>query len=532
MDRRTLLRGGLAGAGAVAIGATVGCAPMPGRPPEDLGVWDCGVASGLHDASAAVLWTRFAPAAVAAAELDWQVAADPGFTTIVAQGRVRPGPETDGCAKVLAQDLPAGSTLWYRFAIDGLTSPTGRTRVPAAGGTAPGGVRLAVASCQSWSAGWYQAWRAIAAEDLDAVVHVGDYIYESGGGGSGPLTAREDPTDTATDLEGYRAKYRLYRSDADLRAAHAAHAFAPVWDDHEFVNDCNRLSLVEQPQRAADAYRAWFEYQPVWRIDGDRIHRRLRFGDLVDLSLLDTRQYRDPQPTGPGDSRAFLGSTADGPLVSATAPDRTILGVSQRDWLLDGLGVARDDGVRWKLIGNQVMISPIRALDLDEPAIRALVPDLPRHAGVYINFDDWDGYQAERDVLTSHLRDSAIDHVAFLTGDVHSFWQSDVLADYDEPGSPVVAQEFTCGSISSRGVDYAGDLAIELGRAARGTRPGFRYTDFTRRGYGVVDCRADAASVEFRTVRNDTPTAPATPTRRVRFDWPAGAERVTATRRP
>ncbi len=294
---------------------------MPSRPPEDLGPWDCGVASGLHDA------TRRGAVDALRAGSPWPPPSSTGRSPRTRGSRrswrrvlFAAGPETDGCAKVLAQGLPAGSTLWYRFAIDGLTSPTGRTRVPVAGGIAPGGVRLAVASCQSWSAGWYQAWRAIAAEDLDAVVHVGDYIYESGGGGSGPLTAREDPTDTATDLDGYRAKYRLYRSDPDLRAAHAAHAFAPVWDDHEFVNDCNRRSLVEQPRRAADAYRAWFEYQPVWRIDGDRIHRRLRFGDLVDLSLLDTRQYRDPQPTGPGDSRAFLGSTAGGPLASA---DRT-----------------------------------------------------------------------------------------------------------------------------------------------------------------------------------------------------------------
>jgi len=101
---------------------------------------------------------------------------------------------------------------------------------------------------------------------------------------------------TATTLAGYRAKYRLYRSDADLRAAHAAHAFLPVWDDHEFVNDYDRLTIVEQPDRAAAAYRAWFEYQPVWPIDGTRIHRRARFGSLVDLALLDTRQYRDPPP--------------------------------------------------------------------------------------------------------------------------------------------------------------------------------------------------------------------------------------------
>jgi alkaline phosphatase D len=532
MDRRALLRGGAVGVGSAALGGLLGCAPAPPpRPGEDPGPFDCGVASGLHAPGAAVLWTRFAPAADQPVELTWRVGADPELTSVIASGGVVASPDTDGCAKVLATGLPAGATLWYRFDVDGVRSPVGRTKVLPGPGSSPQRVRLAVASCQNYMMGWFSAWRAIAGEELDAVVHLGDYIYESGRD-LGPLMVRADTVGDALDLAGYRAKYRLYRSDPDLRAAHAAHAFAPVWDDHEFVNDYNRLTLLEQPERAAAAYRAWFEYQPVWRIDGDRIHRRLRWGRTVELSLIDTRQHRDPQVLDAAGRSTLFGSTTEGPLSAVHDPARSILGASQRDWFLDGLAAAEDEGVRWKLVANQVMISPIRMLDLDEPGIREVFPDLPRHAGVYLNFDDWDGYQHERDLLLEHLRVAPVRNVGFLTGDIHSFWQAGIRADIDDDRSPVVAQEYVCGSISSRGVDYAGSLAADAARLVRGFRPGFRYTDFVRRGYGVVECGTGDAAVEFRTVNAlSRSERAATPVRRARFDWAAGTQAVRLTRR-
>ncbi len=526
MDRRTLLRGGVMGAGSVAAAHLLGCTPTPDGPPVDLGPYDCGVASGLHAPGAAVLWTRFAPAATSSVEVAWEVAEDPACTRIVERGAVTGSPRTDGCVKVLVEGLRPGATYWYRFSVGSQLSPVGRTRTPAAAQDDPSSVRLAVASCQSYTAGFYPAWRAIAAADLDGVVFLGDYIYESGGG-SGPLVVRRDGQ-VADDLASYRAKYRLYRSDPDLRAAHAAHGFAPVWDDHELVNNCSRATLLEDPDRARAAYRAWWEYQPVWPIDGDRIHRRLRWGDLVDLTLLDTRQYRDPEITDPAGNGFFAGATLDPPLRGVHAPERTLLGPAQRDWLLEGLGQAQQDGVTCKLIGNQVMISPIRLLDLDEPAMRALVPDLPKHAGLYVNFDDWNGYQWERDRVTEHLRDERISHVGFLTGDIHSFWQSDVRGDFDEPGSPVVAQEFVCGSISSRGLDYLGSLADPVEDTLRGLRPAFRYADLLRRGYGLVECTSSGTSVEFRTVDALRPTS--VERRQIRFDWPLGSDRVVVGR--
>ena len=537
MDRRTLLRSGALGVGGIALAQLAACAPSPGAPtptttPPDLGVWDCGVASGVHAPGAAVLWTRFAPGASATVEVTWQVATDAAFATVVATGTAPAAPDSDGCVKVLVDGLEPGRSHWYRFTAGGATSPTGRTRSLPEAASTPESVRLAVASCQNFGSGYYPAWRAIAALDIDAVVFLGDYIYESATSELGLLDVRIDPEE-ATDLASYRAKYRRYRSDPDLRAAHAMHPFAPIWDDHEIANDYDRLTLVQYPDRAAAAYRAWFEYQPVMRTVGDRTHRRARWGDLVDLSLLDTRQYRDPHIDGPDGRPVLVGSTVDPPMSGVHSVGRTILGDDQRRWFLDGLGAAQDDGVTWKLVGNQVMISPIRLVDLDEPALRALRPDLPEHAGIYANFDDWSGYMWERDQVTEHLRSEGIANVGFLTGDIHSFWQSKVQADYDEPFSQAVAQEFVCGSVSSRGFDYVGDLAAPVATQLRQLHPGFRYVDLVRRGFGLVECTPQRASVEYHTVDAmvaNRAAASTAPRRRVRFDWPAGTQDVAVTR--
>ena len=175
----------------------------------------------------------------------------------------------------------------------------------------------------------------------------------------------------------------------------------------------------------------------------------------------------------------------------------------------------------------------LTADDLDEPVWRALRPDLPRNAGVYVNFDDWSGYQWERNTVTDHLRADGVTNVGFLTGDIHSFWQSRVQANYDEAFSPVVAQEFVCGSISSLGLERFGDLTQPISEVLVNLRPGFRHVDLRRRGFGLIECTPRAASVEFLTVNALTadPAAPSVlPRRRVRFDWPVGTHDIRVTR--
>lgn len=508
----------LGSAGAAGALTVAGCSTWPGLDPVG-GFWDCGVASGLHSHDAAVLWTRFAPAAFDSTRVTWQVSDREDFSSIVATGEVEADGSTDGCVKVLAGGLSPATTYWYRFAVGSEGSPVGRTRTPPHPDSDPERMRLAVGSCQKFSSGWYTAWRHVAQTDLDAVVFLGDYIYESSGKVNPLWDVRDDPSEAATDLATYRAKYRMYRSDRDLRAAHAAHAFAPVWDDHEFRNNCDRVALVEDAARAEAAYRAWFEYQPVWPIEGSRIHRNLRFGRLAELSLLDTRQYRDPNVEP--DTLVYTGEE---PGSLAHDPARSLLGVDQRDWLLDNLGAADGDGVTWKVLGQQVMMAPLRLVDLDEP----LFGPGPAHRGVYFNLDQWDGYTAERDLLTGFLHDEAIAGTTVLTGDIHSFWQASIHADMEDVSSPAVAQEFVCGSIASTALSWSPELADVAAEITRGTSPAIRWVDWQRRGFGLLDATPQGLHVEFRTVDprwRNSPVATA-----VAFDQPAGSETVTVSR--
>jgi len=526
VDRRSLLKAGAIGAAGLASTQWLAaCAPaMPGTSPNPVAplpvdpFYDCGVLSGIHDHTSSVLWTRVAPAATGGpVDVAWEVATDSQFSRVVARGTGVASESTDGCVKVLAEGLAPGTIHYYRFRTDGRISRTGRTKTPFAPNTPGGHVRLAVASCQNYPSGYFPAWRGIAREDVDAVIHLGDYIYESGG--YVPLTdVRKDFVGPATDLATYRAKYRMYRTDPDLLDAHAAHALVPIWDDHEFVNDYDRVTILDDPARAAAAYQAWFEYQPVWPIEGTQIYRRARWGRLVDLTLLDTRQYRDAHPNG---GKLSLALTTTAPADEVARVGRTLLGDAQRSWVLDGLGAAQDDGVSWKLIGNQVMVSPLRLLDIDEPALRALQPGLTKHAGIYLNTDAWDGYQAERDQLTNFLYNERISNTGFLTGDIHSFWQSDVVRDYDEDFSPVVAQEFVCGSISSRAADFLGSLADSVSQAATTLRPSFRYVDLARRGYGLLDCTPERTVMQFRHV--DALYSESSTVNGSRFTWNSGS---------
>ncbi len=498
--------------------ATVaGCTTLPSLETVE-GPWDCGVASGLHSPDAAVLWTRFAPAVISSVELAWEVATDAGFAAVVASGTVAVDADTDGCAKVLAEGLAPGVRHWYRFLVGDLASPVGRTKTLPEAGASPASIRLAVASCQDFSSGWYPAWREVADTDVDAVLHLGDYIYEKAGSPNPIWGVRDDPSDAAVDLATYRAKYRMYRSDPDLRAAHAAHPFSPVWDDHEFVNNHDRARIAEDAVRAADAHRAWFEYQPVWPIDGTRIYRRHRFGDLLEVSMLDTRQYRDPNPDA-----QILQVTSVPPASMVHDEGRSILGTDQRDWLLDGLGAAQGDGVRWKLLGQQVMVAPLRWIDLDEPVFG----DVPRHAGVYFNLDQWDGYSAERDLLTAFLHDEGISDTGVLTGDIHSFWQSSIHLDIEDHHSPAVAQEFVCGSVSSVAISFSRELAQAFSAFTKGFSPWFRWVDWGRRGYGLLTATQDDINVEYRVL--DPRVRNAAGHTAAGFDWAAGTTDVSVT---
>lgn len=486
MDRREFMRFSATTAGLMVIGgAATGCAPDPAPPTT---AFPQGVASGLHDHQAVVLWTRVEPAVLPVDEVTWLLSTSPDMSEIVAADTVPVSAASDHTVKVLVELLDPDRSYWYRFVAGDDTSqvesPIGRTRTLPLPSSNPPSLRLAFASCQSFASGWYGAWRDVAARELDAVVHLGDYIYESP---SIQLLrrVREEPLFEARSVDDYRTKYRHYRADPDLQAAHAAHPWIIVWDDHELHNDWDRSIIDTDRARYDAAMQAWFEYQPVWPVDGNRIHRSHRWGRLAQIFMLDERQYRVP----PVDS--LFGGGFMGP--EAASPDQTMLGLAQRAWLLDGISEASADGVRWNVIGSPQPASPLRVVDLDTPELRALEATLVKHAGFYFGMDSWDSYAGERDLILEHLRSQSTAGTTFLSGDIHAFFAGALQADFDDDHSPVVAHEFTGGSIASAPGGPHTALVEGGGRLS----PGFDFVNGTRNGYGVVEYRPGSATVTF-----------------------------------
>jgi alkaline phosphatase D len=519
MDRRDFLRAGAGTVGLAALGGlTAACTPAD---VPSTGVWSAGIASGLHSPSEVVLWTRVDPQfAPSATSVQWQVAADESFSNVVASGDAPVSLASDNCVKVLVGGLGADRSYWYRFRTGTDVSPTGRARTLPDPSSSPTRLNLGVGSCQSFASGFYGAWRDIAAQDLDAVLFLGDYIYESVAIQL-QRRVRDEMVETADSVDTYRRKYRWYRSDPDIQAAHAAHPLVPVWDDHEVENDWDRTVLLSEPARCQAAFQVWFEYMPVWPIDGSRIYRSMRWGNLGEIFCLDLRQYRDPNPAG-----GLLGPLGLNLMTPELAAEgRTILGSTQREWLFDGLSASQSADVRWKLIGNQVMIAPIRLKDLDTPELRAVDPSLPKHAGLYLFSDSWDGFIWERDQLLGHIHDAGVKDVAFLTGDVHSFWAAPLQTDYDDPTSPRVAYEYTAGSITSP--SGLVEDAIAGGGPSIPTEPAFDYIELRYNGWGMVECTPDEMNVTFRQL--DPTLAVYTAEPKVRFTAKPGVVEPTMT---
>ncbi len=456
-----------------------------------------GVASGDPTAESVILWTRLAypPAdgiGLPGADIpvDWEVASDDAFGTVVASGTAAATAALGYSLHVDATGLEPDGTYFYRFATAGYTSPVGRTRTFAAAGSSPDQFRFAVSSCQNWQAGHYAAWRDVATlEELDAVVFLGDYIYEYADGayeqdGGRPL----DGSAEVASLDDYRARYAFYKTDTNLQAAHAAAPWIVTWDDHEVDNDyAGDISEENTPvedfrARRAAAYQAWYEHMPV-RLDAPDgpdwpIYRAVSSGDLVSFYVLDTRQYRSDQPSE--------GATLDIPAVGdavrqidpATLTDQSMLGDDQEAWLVDA---ASSSGSAWNVLAQQVFMFGASVL--------------PGQSPPYVVVDTWDGYSVARRRLFESLTANAVPNIVVLTGDFHSGAVADVRLDPFDPAGAAVATEFMAPSISSGFFDGAEDLA---GAAlAANTQVKF----FTaRNGYTLCTVTADTWTSEYRAV--------------------------------
>ncbi|SED50384.1 alkaline phosphatase [Streptomyces sp. TLI_105] len=462
-----------------------------------------GVASGDPLPGSVLLWTRLAPRPfepegglpAERVSVRWELARDERFTRIVRRGRATAHPEFRHTVHVEVDHLDSDRVFFYRFRVGEWVSPVGRTRTAPAPGARNTALKLAAVSCQAYHDGYFTAYGHLAQEDVDVVFHLGDYLYEyavNATGGARAYTDRALPAvfnrETLT-LEDYRLRYALYKSDPDLRAAHAAHPFVVTWDDHETENNYagdipeNGVPPEEFLLRRAAAYRAYWEHQPLRRPQQPqgpdmRMYRRLGFGRLAQFDILDTRQYRSDQAYGDG-------WHAPGP--ESDDPARTLTGAAQERWLLDGW---RDSTARWNVLPQQVVFAERR----DRPT-----------ADYTVSMDAWDGYTASRRRILAGAEAAGVENLMVLTGDVHVGIGLDIKADFGDPASRTVGTEIVATSIASgkNGADKPSnhDRIIQANPHVK------LYNG--RRGYATVELGTDSARADFRTVPYvTTPGAP------------------------
>jgi alkaline phosphatase D len=457
-----------------------------------------GVASGDPLPDGVVLWTRLAPDPLShnggmgpdPVTVSWEVAEDERMRRIVQKGSAVAAADLAHSVHVELRGLKPARWYWYRFRAGNEVSPVARTRTAPRPDARLGRLRFAFASCQNWEFGHYAAYHHMLADDLDLIVHLGDYIYETSS--KNPPVRRHDLPE-ARDLDGYRRRHALYKTDADLQAAHAACPWIVTWDDHEVSNDYanDHSERREDPQdflrRRAGAYQAYYEHMPLRRSSLPqgpemRLYRDLGWGTLASFFVLDGRQYRAVQACGEG-------RPGGGQLVTSCAARfdaaQTYLGDTQERWLFDGLGRAQS---RWTVLAQQQLMGQLRQRS--------------RGGEEAYWTDGWDGYAGARQRMLAQLRDRRVLNPVVIGGDIHSFWVTDLKVDYTE-SAPVVATEFVGTSISSSGIPYD--------RVARllPDNPHVRFFDSRPRGYVRCTVSPERWLTELRAL--ESPADPRSP---------------------
>ena len=455
--------------GTVAASSTTTSSTLPTGPALRSDPFSLGVASGDPTAYSVILWTRLAPAPLEPAgamapepvTIGWHIGADDAMSDIVASGEAITDPAHGHSAHVDVRGLDPARTYWYRFFVGDYESEIGRTRTTPAPGFMADRLVLGHVSCQRYEAAFWTAFEDLAEHDLDAVLHCGDYIYERHGRSGVRSLDLPEPL----DLEGYRAVYGAYKGDPALQAAHLVAPWIVTWDDHEVENNYQGdvpEDGSDTPDRAAflrrraDAYQAWWEHMPV-RLpapDGPvfAIHRGVDFGELLSLSVLDTRQFRTDQVCNPND----IGPRCPG----AETDEFTVFGAAQEAWLFDRLSAS---SARFNVLQQQVVMQQWRFLPGDAAW----------------NLDQWDGYPAARQRLLEWFRSTELSNPIVLTGDVHSSWAGSLALDFDDADSEVVGTEFVGTSVSSD----APELLETVAPIAVANGPHLQWAQVTRRGW-------------------------------------------------
>lgn len=513
LSRRAVLRLAAAGTlGTLGAPALVGCAGDGRGPSWSKGdPFSLGVAAGDPAPDGFVLWTRLAPEPQSfdpaapggmtggPVTVSYEIASDAALHDIVRRGTAVAEPDFAYSVHVEVAGLSAGRPYWYRFISGEATSRIGRAITAPAPGTPLDRVRFAFVSCANYEHGYFAAYRHLADEQPDLVLFLGDYIYEYVDMRPGKVRNHSEGLECVT-LSQYRNRYTQYRLDPDLQRLHAEIPALMTWDDHEVQNDyAGDWSPTFMPpalfqQRRAAAYQAFYEHMPARpsrsRPAGQvmRIYDRFTFGDLVEFSMLDGRQYRSREACyGPPNRGGFhLETNRSCPERLDTS--RSMLGTAQEAWLFDGLGRST---ARWNVIAQDVMMAQFRQKRTNEPEWA-------------FSTDDWNGYPACRERLLRHIQTRGVRNAVVASGDIHSFFVNDLKPDFNDERSPVVATEFVGTSVATWGPPY------ERFAAAIPDNPHMHFFDSRTRGYVSVDVGRDRMTVRLQGVFNAMePNSPA-----------------------
>ena len=483
LDRRAFILSGLAAYGASAR-ELFAAGPALQNPKFPTSPFTLGVCSGDPLPDGFVLWTRLAIDPLNGGgmprqpiEVQWQVATDDRLSRVVRSGKTTASPDWGHSVHVEVSGLEPHSWYWYQFRVGSELSPIGRTRTFPRAQSAVDRLRFAIASCQHFEAGLYTAYEHMAEEDLDLVMHLGDYVYENPGRDN--LVRKHVGGELMTVVD-YRNRYAQYRSDPALRAVHALFPFLVVWDDHEVDNNYAGLyqeagAPVEQfALRRAAGYKAFYEHMPLRRSSIPKgallqLYRPFTYGTLASISMLDTRQYRTDQPCG---------DNVQLPCAATKDPRATMLGAAQERWLMDRLDRSQSG---WNFLAQQI---PMARLD--------------RFAGPERRFsmDKWDGYEQSRARLLRFIGARKPSNPITLAGDVHNNWVNDIRLDVDDPKTPVVATEFVGTSITSTG---DGSEMSPLMKAMVSENECVRFAN-DQRGYVRFDLKPKELRADFRVV--------------------------------
>lgn len=453
-----------------------------------------GVASGDPEPDGVVIWTRLSESPLVgevtipnAIQVRWEISHDEGFTSIAQNGTALAVPQLGHSVHVEATGLEPDRWYFYRFHAGKHTSPVGRTRTTPQRHVMPERMQFAFTSCQHYESGFFNGYPHMVKEDLDMVIHLGDYIYEYAGVDN---RVRKHLGQEIESLANYRQRYSQYRLDESLMEAHRVFPWLVTWDDHEFDNNYADLISEEEgisPEvflaRRMNAYQAYYEFMPLRRSafpQGPhmKLYRKCQYGRLANFYVLDTRQYRTDQPNGDG-QKPKTGKALD--------QNGTILGNKQEHWLMSGLTRSR---AKWNVLAQQVMMADLNRGDEN---------------GARYSMDQWPGYEISRRRLLKFFHERNVPNPVVLTGDIHVNWVNDLLLDSSQDDSPVVGTEFVGSSMSSSG--NGGNFIAEYERAA--SQNDFVKWYNSNRGYVTCELRPDKWTSHFRvTPFVDKPDSP------------------------